>query len=70
MLRLVRHQHLGGTTGDYADPDFVRQELKYAMRIFRKPPSWSVVDVTSKPIEEIASEIMTLMGHDKTTKTE
>ena len=62
MLRQVRHQHLGGTTGYYADPDFVRRELQYALRIFSKPPVWPVIDVTSKPIEEIASEIITLRG--------
>lgn len=63
MLRLVRHQHLGGKTGTYADADFVKRELRHAMRLFRKPPAWNVIDVTSKPIEEIASEILALVPH-------
>lgn len=61
-LRLVRQEHLGGATGNYADPEFVRREVEYARDIFRSQPRWCVVDVTDKPIEESASEILALMG--------
>jgi regulator of PEP synthase PpsR (kinase-PPPase family) len=66
QLRRVRHKYLGKATGYYADPDFVRREVDYAQSIFRSHPSWPVIDVTDKPIEEIASEIITLVGrtHD------
>lgn len=60
-LRRVRERHLGGTTGKYADPDFVRREVEYALSIFRRY-QWPVVEVTDKPIEEIASEILALLG--------
>ena len=61
QLRRVRHEHLGGATGNYADPDFVRREVEHALTIFRGQPRWPVVDVTDKPIEEAASEILALM---------
>lgn len=61
-LRRVRHDHLGGATGEYADPDFVRREVEYALSIFRSQSGWPVVDVTDKPIEEIAAEILALVG--------
>jgi regulator of PEP synthase PpsR (kinase-PPPase family) len=61
-LRHVRQEHLGGATGRYAEPDFVRREVEYALSIFRSQRGWPVVDVTDKPIEEIASEILALIG--------
>jgi len=61
-LRRVRQEHLGGAMGDYADPDFVRREVEYALSIFRSQPRWPVVDVTNKPIKEIASEVLALVG--------
>ncbi len=57
-LRRVRDAHLGGSTGSYADVDFIRKELAYANSVFRKRRDWDVIDVTRKPIEEIASEIL------------
>ena len=61
-LRLIRQEHLGGATGDYADPESVRREVEYALNIFSSHPEWCIVDVTDKPIEEIASEILTFVG--------
>lgn len=58
LLRRVRHEHLGKATGNYAEINFVRQELKYAQSIFAQRPDWPVLKVTNKPIEEIASEIL------------
>lgn len=58
MLRRVRHEHLGGATGQYADFDYVRHELIHAVNVFGRRPEWTVIDVTNKPIEEIASEIL------------
>ncbi len=61
-LRRVREEYLGGATGEYAKPEFVRREVEYALGIFRSRPEWPVIDVTGKPIEEIASEILALVG--------
>lgn len=60
-LRRARHKHLGGATGSYADFDFVQRELGYAEMLFRSHAGWAVIDVTNKPIEEIASEILAIM---------
>ncbi|MDP1622282.1 MAG: pyruvate, water dikinase regulatory protein [Bacteroidales bacterium] len=57
QLRIARQEYLGGATEDYASVDFVRKELNYAQRIFNKF-EWPVIQVTNKPIEEIASEIL------------
>jgi len=61
-FRRVRHERLGGATGEYAELDFVRREVEYALSIFRSQHGWPVVNVTDKPIEEIASEILALVG--------
>jgi len=61
-LRQVRQSHLGGAVGDYADPEYVRREVEYALDIFHSQHGWSIVDVTDKPIEESASEILALLG--------
>ena len=61
-LRRARHEHLGGVTREYADVEFVRQELRYAANLFARQPGWTRIDVTNKPIEEIASEILALVG--------
>jgi regulator of PEP synthase PpsR (kinase-PPPase family) len=60
QLRNVREQRLLSSTGDYAKPEYVAREMKYALRIYHSHPDWPVINVTSKPIEEIASEIITL----------
>jgi regulator of PEP synthase PpsR (kinase-PPPase family) len=56
-LRTVRQQYLGGNAGSYSTLDQVRRELNYAENIFAKH-QWPVITVTSKPIEEIACEIL------------
>ncbi|MDY7075307.1 MAG: pyruvate, water dikinase regulatory protein [Chloroflexota bacterium] len=60
-LRQVRWEYLGGAPGNYADLDHVHREVEYALNIFRSQQGWPVVDVTDKPIEETASEILTLL---------
>jgi regulator of PEP synthase PpsR (kinase-PPPase family) len=61
-LRRVRDERLSGATGNYADPNFVIKEMAYALRIFNRQANWQIIDVTSKPIEEIASEILILVA--------
>jgi regulator of PEP synthase PpsR (kinase-PPPase family) len=56
-LRLVRQQYLGGSVGEYSSVDQARRELNYAQNIFNRF-EWPVIQVTNKPIEEIASEIL------------
>lgn len=61
-LRRPRHEYLKGAAGNYADPEFVRIELMHARSYFSRHPGWAVVNVTLKPIEEIASEILAIRG--------
>lgn len=58
-LRSVRQQYLGGSGGEYASIAYVKKELNYANFLFAEH-DWPVVTVTSKPVEEIASEILAI----------
>lgn len=62
-LRQSRDEHLGGITGDYATHEYVTKELRFAHSIFQLHPKWMIINVTSKAIEEIASEILSLHNH-------
>jgi len=61
-LRRARQNYLGGAVGEYDDIEYVRMELMHARKIYSQHPGWAIVNVTNKPIEEIASEILTLKG--------
>jgi len=61
-LRLTRVERLGTRALGYADQDYIRKELTFAYEVFERRRDWPVVDVTSKPIEEAASEVVTLLG--------
>lgn len=56
-LREARQNYLGGSAGEYSSVNYVRKELLNAQNIFIKN-DWPVIQVTNKPIEEIASEIL------------
>ncbi|HDT13166.1 MAG TPA: kinase/pyrophosphorylase [Candidatus Aminicenantes bacterium] len=62
-LRRARHDHLRGAAGGYADPEYVRIELMQARAYYARHPGWAVINVTNKPIEEIATEILAIRGH-------
>ncbi|HLI50955.1 MAG TPA: pyruvate, water dikinase regulatory protein [Thermomicrobiaceae bacterium] len=47
--------------GEYADPEMVREELRYARRIARRGFPWPIVNITGKSIEESAKEIIALI---------
>ncbi len=69
-LRSTRAEYLGNVVRDYVDLDHIRREVVYALRLFEEEPKWPVIDVTGKPIEEIAAEIVTLkrkLQHDART---
>ncbi len=61
QLRRAREDRLKVSTGNYADPVYVRKEINYANQIFNSHPGWQKINVTSKSIEEIAAEIITLL---------
>jgi len=56
-IRSKRAHVLGMKPGDeYTDPDKIRQEVRYARKVFREI-NCHVIDVTAKAIEETSSEI-------------
>ena len=62
--RAKREEHMGrvGTTA-YSSPPAVFEELKVAKRIYREG-GFYVVDVTDKPVEIIADEIIKFITHN------
>ncbi|MEI6062450.1 MAG: pyruvate, water dikinase regulatory protein [Bacteroidota bacterium] len=65
-LRKTRNIRLGGGAGNYSEPAYVMQEINYANRFYQLHPEWTLVQVTAKSVEEIASEILAIMaGRDK-----
>ncbi len=61
-LRHARLQKLGTKAWGYADLDHVKQEIAYSYLIYDRRRDWPLVDVTSKPIEEAAAEVVALLG--------
>ncbi len=58
-IRKARLKQLGmPVDASYGLRDQVREELDYAQRIFRAHPSWPVIDVTGRAIEETAVIIL------------
>ncbi len=58
-IRASRYPHVG--LNDYVDLESIRKEMKSSMKFYVKN-RWNVVDVTSKSIEEAATEIMRIIG--------
>ncbi|MCS6907984.1 MAG: pyruvate, water dikinase regulatory protein [Anaerolineales bacterium] len=61
-LRRSRVERLGTLPAGYADLSYIQQELAYAYEIFDRRRDWPLVDVSVKPIEETASEVLSLLG--------
>jgi regulator of PEP synthase PpsR (kinase-PPPase family) len=62
-LRKARVERMGTSGWGYADIEHIRKEVMYAYEIFDRRRDWPLVDVTAKPIEEAAAEVVTLVGH-------
>jgi [pyruvate, water dikinase]-phosphate phosphotransferase / [pyruvate, water dikinase] kinase len=61
MLRATRSEAFGGYIKEYSDIEAVKEELLFANRYFSLHPEWKIINVTNKPIEEIASEILNIL---------
>jgi len=64
-LRQARVEHMGVGAAGYADLEHIRQEMAYAYEIFDQRRDWPLVDVTTKPIEETAAEVVALLGRTR-----
>ena len=59
QIRQARLKHLGMPPDtSYAQRDHISQEMQYAQQIFREHPSWPIMDITGKAVEETAADIM------------
>ena len=61
-LRKTRNVRLGGNIDKYSEPEYVSREISYAMRYYQLHPEWTLINVTAKSVEEIASEILAIMA--------
>jgi regulator of PEP synthase PpsR (kinase-PPPase family) len=61
-LRAVRIERWGTSSLGYADLDSVKREVAYAYELIGRRPDWPIVDMTAKPIEEAATEVVNLLG--------
>lgn len=69
-IRQHRVKALGSyTSGEYADPDKVREELEYCRRMIRRGYPWPIVEVTGKSIEESAKEVIALIEEQRAKAT-
>lgn len=65
-VRRARLDQLGVKDSSYADLDRIREELRYAHSIFSENPSWPVIDMTGKSIEEASQLVLDqLMGRGR-----
>ncbi len=60
-LRQVRAERLGTREMGYADLETVRREIAYAYELYDRRRDWPILDMTAKPIEEAATEIMSIV---------
>ncbi|HZS39642.1 MAG TPA: pyruvate, water dikinase regulatory protein [Polyangia bacterium] len=59
QIRQARLKHLGMPADtSYGQRDHISQEIAYAQSLFRKQPSWPVIDITGKAVEETAADIL------------
>ncbi len=64
-LRKTRNIKLGGKIENYSEPEYVTREINFANRFYSLHHGWTLVNVTAKSIEEIASEILAIMAGRK-----
>ena len=72
-LHAIRHQrirHLGlDANSNYGHLEHIFMELEYAHEIFRRNPTWPVIDVTSRAVEETATVILRIHDERQQTRT-
>jgi regulator of PEP synthase PpsR (kinase-PPPase family) len=64
-LRKTRNIRLGGNVSNYSEPEYVTKEINHALRYYQRHPGWTLITVTAKSVEEIASEILAIMSGRK-----
>lgn len=59
-IREARLKKLNQQITDYAKLESIVEELKNCRKVYRENPKWSILDVTGRAVEEVASDIMSL----------
>lgn len=62
LIRQNRLSKLGDGTSDYASLKHVLDELQWTDELFKKNKKWPIFDVTSRALEETASEIIKIIS--------
>ncbi|MFQ5737797.1 MAG: pyruvate, water dikinase regulatory protein [Acidobacteriota bacterium] len=57
-IRKIQLRQEGREDSQYANPEQIREELDYAHSIYAQNPTWPVIDVFGKSIEEISQEVL------------
>ena len=71
QIRQARLKHLGMPSDtSYGQRDHITQEIAYAQSVFRQNPSWPVIDITGKAVEETAADILRIKKDRDTRKSE
>ena len=61
-IRRQRMQTMRMTTlTNYGEMEYILAELEWAEELFRRNPSWPVIDVTNKAVEETAATILKII---------
>ncbi len=69
-IRMARIRNLGLTANsNYGSIEHIYMELDYAHEIFRCNPSWPVIDVTRRAIEETAAVILKILDERQSSPT-
>ncbi len=64
-LRQTRLEKWGEASGGYASQEFAYNDLRNARKLFESHPKWPIINVKNKPIEEIATEIISIIRREK-----
>jgi len=65
-VRKARMKNLNRSPSiNYADPAFIYKELNYCSEIYRHHNEWKKVSVSGRAVEEVAADILSLLGLQK-----
>lgn len=62
LIRQNRLSKLGDGNSDYANLNHVMDEIQFADELYKKNKKWPVFDVTSRALEETATEIIKIIS--------
>ena len=64
-VRRARVKKLSRSVPGYAELEAIRLELNYCRELYRQNPRWQVLDVSGRAVEEVASDVITIIQRAK-----